>query len=290
MEHKKNIFITGITGNQGSAVAKHQLEQNNTIFGLTRNANSEKAKQWKAKGITVIEGNINNPDSFQSYLDQADAVYLVQALQPKDKEILQGKQFIDSIKPESDTHLVYASVLGADLNTAVPHFESKFELENYIKSKNLNYTILRPASFYENHLFPRVASDIIKGKYISPLNNLCKQQMIGVDDIGKIASTVISNKEKYNNKTISIATDEWQIGEIPKVFSEAINKPVNYKKLLGFITRLAMGKDLSKMFKYMNQNDFCVINNIQDVRDEFNISGDFKSWIYKNFSPQTLNK
>ena len=114
--------------------------------------------------------------------------------------------------------------------------------------------------------------------------------MIGVDDIGKIASTVISNKEKYNNKTISIATDEWQIGEIPKVFSEAINKPVNYKKLPGFITRLAMGKDLSKMFKYMNQNDFCVINNIQDVRDEFNISGDFKSWIYKNFSPQTLNK
>ena len=285
MEHKKNIFITGITGNQGSAVAKYQLEQNNTIFGLTRHANSEKSKQWTAQGIKVIEGNINNPDSFQSYLDQADIIYFVQPLQRKDKEIIQGKQFIDSIKPESNTHLVYASVLGADLNTSVPHFESKFELENYIKSKNLNYTILRPASFYENHLFPRVANDIKKGKYISPLNKLCKQQMIGIDDIGKITATIISNKEKYNNKTISIATDEWQIGEIPQVFSEAINKPVKYKKLPGFITRLAMGKDLSKMFKYMNQNDFCVINNIQEVRDEFNISGDFKSWINKNFSP-----
>lgn len=285
MERKKQIFITGITGNQGGAVAKHQLEQNNSVVGLTRNANSEKAKQWKAQGVTVIEGNINNPDSFQSYLDQSDSVYLVQALQRKNKEILQGKQFIDSIKPESDTHLVYASVLGADLNTTVPHFESKFELENYIKSKKLNYTILRPASFYENHLFPRVVNDILKGKYISPLNKLCKQQMIGIDDIGKIATTVISNKEKYNNKTISIATDEWQIGKIPQVFSEAINKPVNYKKLPGFITRLAMGKDLSKMFKYMNQNDFCVINNIQDVRDEFNISGDFRSWVHKNFKP-----
>ena len=287
MEHKKNIFITGITGNQGGAVAKHQLEQNNTVFGLTRNANSEKAKEWKSQGVTLIEGNINNPDSFQSYLNQADIVYLVQALQGKGKEIRQGKQFIDSIKPESNTHLIYASVLGADLKTAVPHFESKFELENYIKSKNLNYTILRPASFYENHLFPGVANDIIKGKYISPLNKLCKQQMIGIDDIGKIAATIISNKEKYNNKTISIATDEWQIGEIPQVFSEAINKPVKFKKLPGFITRLAMGKDLSKMFKYMNQNDFCVINNIQDVRDEFNISGNFKSWVNKNFSSQT---
>ncbi len=266
MESKKNIFITGLTGNQGSAVAKYQLEQNNSIFGLTRNANSEKAKQWKAKGIKVIEGNLNNPETFQSYLDQADIIYLVQALQRKDKEILQGKHFIDSIKPESNTHLIYASVLGADLNTAVPHFESKFEIENYIKSKNLNYTILRPASFYENHLFPRVVNDIQKGKYISPLNTSCKQQMIGIDDIGKIAATIISNKEKYNNKTISIATDEWQIGDIPQVFSEAINRPVKYKKLPGFIARLAMGKDLFKMFKYMNQNDFCVINNIQDVR------------------------
>lgn len=284
MEYKRNIFITGITGNQGSAVAKHQLEQNNSVIGLTRNANSEKAKQWKAQGVTIIEGNINNPVSFQSHLDKADVAYLVQALQRKDKEIIQGKQFIDSIKPENNTHLVYASVLGADLNTNVPHFESKFEIENYIKSKNLDYTILRPASFYENHLFPRVANDIKKGKYISPLNKSCKQQMIGIDDIGKIAATVISNKEKYNNKTISIATDEWQIGNIPQMFSDAINKPVNYKKLPGFITRLAMGKDLSKMFKYMNQNDFCVLNNIQEVRDEFNISGDFKSWINKNFS------
>jgi len=284
MERKKQIFVTGVTGNQGSAVAKYLLQQNHSVVGLTRNANSEKAKQCKAQGITVVEGNLNNPKSFESYLDQADAVYLVQTLQQKDQEIQQGKQFIDAIKPENKTHLVYASVLGADLNTGVPHFDSKFELENYIKSKNLNYTILRPASFFENHLFPRVANDIRKGKYISPLNKTCKQQLIGVDDIGKIAATVISNKEKYSNKTISIATDEWQIGKIPQVFSEAINKPVSYKKLPGFISRLAMGKDLSKMFKYMNQNDFCVIDNIQDLKDEFNIRGDFRSWVHDNFT------
>ncbi len=290
MESKKQIFITGITGNQGSAVAKYLLERNNSVTGLTRNANSEKAKQWKAQGVTIIEGDINNPASYESYLDQADAIYLVQALQRKDQEILQGKQFIDTIKPENKTHLVYASVLGADLDTAIPHFDSKFELENYIKSKNLNYTILRPASFYENHLFPRVVSDITKGRYISPLHKMCKQQMIGVDDIGKIAAAVISNKEKYNHKTISIATDEWEIGKVPQLFSEAINKAVSYKKLPGFITRLAMGKDLSKMFKYMNQHDFCVINNIQDVRDEFNISGDFRSWVNKYFTPKSITK
>ena len=290
MENKKHIFVTGITGNQGNAVTRHLLDNGHKVIGLTRDANSEKAQHWKEKGVNIVEGNLSSPDSFQSYLDKADTVYLVQALQRKDKEILQGKQFINAIKPENDTHLVYASVLGADLNTAVPHFESKFELENYIKSKNLNYSILRPASFYENHLFPRVANDIKKGKYVSPLNKMCKQQMIGIDDIGKITAAVISNQEKYNNKTISIATDEWQIGKIPQVFSEAINRPVSFKKLPWFITRLAMGKDLSKMFNYMNKHNFCVINNIQEVRDEFNIQGDFRSWANKNFTPKTINK
>lgn len=290
MESKKHIFITGITGNQGSAVAKYLLERNNLVTGLTRNANSEKAKQWKAQGVTIIEGDINNPASYKSCLDKADAIYFVQALQRKNQEILQGKLFIDAINSENNTHLVYASVLGADLNTAIPHFESKFELENYIKSKIHNYTILRPASFYENHLFPRIISDVAKGKYFSPLHIKCKQQMIGVDDIGKIAAAVISNKEKYNGKTISIATDEWEIGKIPQLFSEIINKPVSYKKLPGFITRLVMGKDLSKMFAYMNQHDFCVINNIQDVRDEFNISGDFRTWVNKYFTPESINK
>ena len=138
-------------------------------------------------------------------------------------------------------------------------------------------------------MYPRVVNDIQKGKYISPLDKKCNQQMIGVDDIGKIAAAIISNKEKYNHKTISIATDEWQIGNIPQLFSEVINKPVSYKKLPGFITPLVMGKDLSKMFKYMNKNDFCVISDIQEVRDEFNISGDFRSWAHRQFTPKNIS-
>jgi uncharacterized protein YbjT (DUF2867 family) len=283
MEKQKTIFITGITGNQGSAVAKYALNAGHGVIGLTRNANSEKAKQWKAKGVTLVEGDLSDPESYQAQLDKADAIFLVQVLQKKESEIKQGERFINAINPQNKPHLVYSSVLGADLNTGVPHFESKYELENYIHSKKLQHTILRPASFYENNLHPQVAKGIKKGKYVSPLNKDCKQQMIGTDDIGKIAAQVISDSAKYQDKTLSIATDEWQIGDVPQAFSEALNMPVNYKKLPGFITRLAMGKDLSRMFKYMNKNDFKVVENIQSVRDEFNIVGDFKSWANENF-------
>lgn len=287
MENKKHIFVTGITGNQGSAVTKHLLENGYKVIGLTRNASSEKAQQLKSQGVHIVEGNLNDSSSFLSEMKKSDAIFFVQSLQGKNSEIQQGKQFIDSITSIGINHLVYASVLGADLKTGIPHFDSKYEIEKHIKSSNVNYTILRPASFYENYLFPQVANGIKKGKYVSPLNKNCKQQMIGVDDIGKIAVQVISNPKEYSGKTLSIATDEYQIGDLPRLFSEAMNKPVKYKKLPGIIVRLFMGNDLYKMFKYMNQNDFCVINNVHDVREEFSIKGDFKNWVHQYFTPKS---
>lgn len=184
MKNKKHIFVTGITGNQGSAVARHLLDNGHEVVGLTRDANSEKAQQLKSQGVNIVEGNLNDPSLFQSEMKKSDAIFFVQSLQGKNSEIQQGKQFIDTITSFGINHLVYASVLGADLNTGIPHFESKYEIENYVKSKNINYTILRPASFYENYLIPQVAKGIKKGKFVSPLNKTCKQQMIGVDDIG----------------------------------------------------------------------------------------------------------
>lgn len=287
MKNIRHIFVTGVTGNQGSAVTRHLLDQGHEVIGLTRDANSEKAQQLKSQGVIIVEGNLNDPSKFHSEIKKSDAIFFVQALQGKNTEIQQGKQFIDTIASIGINHLVYTSVLGADLNTGIPHFDSKYEIEKHLKSSNINYTILRPASFYENHLFPQVANGIKKGKYVSPLNQTCKQQMIGVDDIGKIAAQVISNPKEYSGKTLSIATDEYQIGDLPQLFSKAMNKPVMYKKLPGIIVRLAMGNDLYKMFKYMNQNDFCAVNNIQDIREEFKINGDFKNWVIQNFTPKS---
>jgi len=284
MENKKHIFVTGITGNQGGAVARHLLDNGHEVIGLTRNANSEKALQLKSQGVTIVEGNLNDSSAFQSEIEKSDAIFFVQSLQSKNSEIQQGKQFIDAIASTGIKHLVYASVLGADLQTGIPHFDSKYEIEKHIKSLHSNYTILRPASFYENHLIPQVANGIRKGNYASPMNKTCKQQMIGLDDIGKIAAQVLSNPEKYSGKTLSIATDEYHVADLPQLFSEAMNKPVKYSKLPGIIVRLAMGKAQYKMFKYMNQNNATVVNNIQDIRNEFSIEGDLKSWVHQNFS------
>ena len=283
MENKKHVFVTGITGNQGAAVARHLLKSGYAVTGLTRNANSEKANHWKSQGVNIVEGDLDDTSSYAEVMNEADTIYLVQALQKKNSEIEQGKQFINAIASENSKHLVYASVAGADLDTGIPHFDSKNEIEKHIKASGLNYSILRPVSFYENDLIPHSARSIRKGKFTTPLKGSCKQQLIGVDHIGKIAAQVISQPDKYSGKTLTIATDEYQVSDIPEMYTEAMGKPVKYGKLPGLIVRFALGSDLHKMFSYMNKHNFCPTEDVSAVREEFGIEGDYKSWAKQHF-------
>ena len=202
MRTKKKVLITGITGKQGGAVARHLLSENFEIFGLTRNTTSTKAKEMAEMGVKVLDGDLDDLTSYKNYLKNMDTVFFVQALeQGSENEIKQGKIFIAEVKKQSIKHLVYSSVLCADLNTGVPHFDSKDTLEKYIKQNEITHTILRPASFMENFLNPEITKRILKGKLVMPLNKNVIQQYISTDDIGKIAAQVINKSETYKNKT-----------------------------------------------------------------------------------------
>ena len=284
MERSQRIFVTGITGQQGGAVACHLLNKNVKVYGLTRNANSEKAKALVSNGVAILEGDLNDSASYDDHLKDMDAVFCVQSFeQGKENEIKQGKVFIDCVRSNGINHFVYSSVLGADLDTGVPHFESKNILEDYIKATDLNYTILRPASFNENFLNPEVTKRLKKGKLVMPLNKNVTQQYISTDDIGKIAAQVITRPNKYHNKTISIATDQKNMTEVAQLFGQAMERDIKYQKLPGFITRLIMGKELSKMFNYMNKTDFVFVDDITALKEEFLNLGDLRSWINTNF-------
>jgi uncharacterized protein YbjT (DUF2867 family) len=81
--------------------------------------------------------------------------------------------------------LVLTSVDGAERNSGIPQFESKFPIEEYLRSSGISYTILRPVSFYEN--FPStsgVNTFFILGLFNAALAGK-KLQFVSVRDIGK---------------------------------------------------------------------------------------------------------
>ncbi|EOO02418.1 putative -like family protein [Phaeoacremonium minimum UCRPA7] len=72
----KLIAITGITGVQGSSVADVYLKTPGwRVRGVTRNPSSAAAKEWEAKGVEIVPGDLNNTESLAEAFQGADAIF-----------------------------------------------------------------------------------------------------------------------------------------------------------------------------------------------------------------------
>ena len=285
MERSKTFFVTGATGNQGGAVVKNLMARGFAVKALTRNPNSIKAKGLTNSKAEVINGDLNNPSGFAEHLKNVDGIFSVQTYENGiKKEIQQGIALADLAKQYAVPHFVYSSVIGSDAHTGIPHWESKFVVENHVKSLGLPYTVIRPSSLYENFLIPQVKSRILKGKLVTPADANTVQQFISAEDVGKITAEIFTNPEYYAGKTMVVAAEELNMHEVANIFSEALGKKITYNKLPTLITRLAMGKDLYKMFTWINKNDAVFLKDINAFKKEFPGLLDLKTWIRDRFA------
>ncbi len=284
MNQSQKFLITGGTGNQGGAVINCLLKDGKQVRALCRNPQSPKAKALLSQGVEVVQGDLNHPDSYVEHLEEVQGVFSVQAFNKNiSQEITQGIQLADAVKAAGIPHLLYSSVSGADQNTGIPHFDSKYQIEKHIIKLGLPSTIIRPVSFCENMLMPRVKNSILKGKFVMPLDKDTVQQYITMHDIGIIGSKILQDPQPFMSKTLTIATDQMSMLELTQLFEEILARKVKYQKLPGLITRLAMGKDLTKMFKWMDNNEFIFANDIQALKTTFPGLIDMRTWIKNNF-------
>lgn len=284
MQNAKTIFVTGATGNQGGAVARSLINNGFKVKALTRNPSSHPAQNLGKLHAEIVQGDLNNTDSFRNHIKDADGIFTVLTYENgTDKEIRQGMDLANLAKEYAVKHFLYSSVIGADSNTGIPHWESKFKIENYIKQIDLPYTIIRPSSLFENFLIPQVKSRIVKGKLASPVNKNVVQQFISSKDIGEISSAIFISRHKYLGKTITVAEEEMDMQKVSDIFSEVLGKEIKYQKLPMLITRLVMGKDLYKMFKWVNENDAVFLKDLDAFKKEYPNMTTLRQWIKLNF-------
>ena len=278
------LFVTGATGNQGGAVARCLIQRGGKVKALVRDPESARAQNLKKSNVELIQGDLNKVDSMRDHVKGADAIFCVLAFDHGiKKEITQGTNLANLAKECNVKHFVYSSVVGADLHTGIPHWESKFTIENHIRQIGLPFTIIRPAVFYENFLIPQVKSRIVKGRLPSPVNKDKIQQFISTDDIGKIASAILMNPGKHIGNTLTIAAEQMDMQQAAATFSEVLSKEVKYQKLPGLITRLVMGKDLYTMFRWVNENNAVFVDDLDAFRKEYPDMMALKEWIRVNF-------
>jgi uncharacterized protein YbjT (DUF2867 family) len=266
----ETLLISGATGRQGGAVLRHLLKQGGwKLRALVHRADPRGVDGLKQQGVEVVQGDLEDVSSLEAAVCGAYGVYSVQnfwAVGAK-REVQQGKNLAAVAKKAGVQHFVYSSVGGAERKTGIPHWESKWEIENYIRQLKLPATILRPVSFMETYHVLEVEVGILKGKLADPVRADKPYQTIATDDIGAFAALAFQRSRDFIGLELEIAGSELTNQEAAKVFSSVMGKPVKFRKLPLPIVRVFLGREFYQMFRWFNEAGYKA--NIPELRRRY---------------------
>jgi len=254
----KPVLITGATGRQGGSVIRHMLPRGWKLRALTRDSTSAAAQELARKGIEVVKGDLEEPTSLDRATCGVYGVYSVQdfwAVGAK-REVQQGKNLADAARKAGVDHFVYSSVGGAERNSGIDHWESKWKVEKHIRELGLPATILRPAAFMENYYIDQVEIGILKGKLMDPIRADKPYQTIATDDIGAFAALAFERPKDFVGIELEIAGSELTNPQAAEVFSRVLGKEVKFRKLPMPMVRFVLGKEFYQMFRWFNESGF----------------------------------
>lgn len=228
---KDKILVTGATGRQGGAVARHLLKNGYKVVVMTRSPQGEKAGMFRALGAEVVQGDYDAPKSCDLALEGMWGVFAVQNTWEAgvEREEAQGKRFAELARKKGVTHYVYASVGSAHRNTGIPHFDNKWRIEQTVRSLGFpSYTIIRPAFFMDNFTSPWFLPGLLEGKLQAGLKPETKLQMIASDDIGRFGFLAFEHHEKMNGVELDISGDVHTMPETAEIIGRAMGRAIRF--------------------------------------------------------------
>ena len=267
--NKGPVLVAGATGRQGGAVVRHMLPKGWKLRALTRNPKSYAARQLAEKGVELVQGDLDDPASLERAARGVYGIYSIQDFWSvgAKREVQQGKNLADVAKKAGVEHFVYSSAGGAERNSGITHFETKWAVEKHIRSLGLPTTVFRPAAFMETYHILEVEVGLLKGKLADPIRGDKPYQTIATDDIGGFVALAFDRPKEFIGLELEIAGSELTNREAAEVFSRVLNRPVKFQKLPMPIVRLFLGKEFYEMFHWFNSAGFQA--NIPELRRKY---------------------
>ncbi|MGH7181635.1 MAG: NmrA/HSCARG family protein [Nitrospiraceae bacterium] len=246
----KPVLVTGATGQQGGAVARALLGKGQKVRVMTRHL--EKATPLAQAGAEIVQGDLTDQANLQMALR---GVYGVFAMSTPfeagmEVEVRQGIMLADAAKQAGIAHYVYTSVGSAHRDTGIPHFDSKWRVEQHIRQIGLPATILRPVWFMEN--FTTFAKPSAEGVLMLPMKPATKLAMVALKDIGEFGAASFLRPKDFLGQAIDIAGDDLTMPEATVLLTKAMGRSIRFQEFPMDQAEAAMGHDLATMFRWFN--------------------------------------
>ena len=277
--HPETILVAGATGRQGGAVTRHLRAGGFTVRALTRGPDAEKARALRALGVELVRGDLTDRTSLDAALAGVDGVFSVATPFEAglEAEIAQGKTLGDAAKAAGVQHYVYSSVGGADRDSKVPHFESKWQIENHLRALGLPLTIVRPVYFFENFVGGWAMQPAGEGYSLAmPLSATRGLQGIAVDDIGAFVARAFADPAAWAGRELELAGDEHTLPGYTRAMARALGVPVEYAQMPWEAIR-EQNEDLYRMYDFFERVGYRA--DTRALRAEYPALHTFDQWI-----------
>jgi len=309
MPQKKIIVVFGATGAQGGGLAHAILNDSNSEFAVravTRDTNSDKAKELAAMGAEVVAGDVDDMQSMKRVLEGAYGAYFVTFFwshYSPEKEMAEAKNMAAAAKEAGLKHVIWSTLedvrkyvpLDDDSMPTlhgkykVPHFDGKGESDQYFIEAGVPVTFMLASYYWDNLIYfgmgPKRGAD---GKLAItfPMGNK-KMAGIAAGDIGKCAYGIFKKGEELIGKRIGIAGDQLTCTEMAEAMSKALGEGVSYNEITPEQYRgfgFPGADDLGNMFQFYRDFDE-VCNSIRDVKFSKELNPElqsFEMWLAEN--------
>lgn len=219
------ILITGATGNVGIEVINYLKDSKSSVKIFAGVRNIEKAKQIisDSNRIEFVEFDFENPETFNSALNNIDIVFLLRPPHISDVEKY-FKPLFDSFKVNNVKKVVFLSVQGAEKTSVIPHNK----IEKLIVSYGLEYIFLRPSYFMQN-LTTTLLNDIKENQRIILPSGKAKFNWVDIKNIGEASAILLEKFSDLKNQIFEITGYQNEnFDTVVGLINQHVAKPIRF--------------------------------------------------------------
>ena len=199
------ILIAGASSQPGEKLIPMLAEKGYHIRALTRDP--RKLEFARSLGVEVIEGDMRQPDTLLRACEGAEAV--VSSVTAVGENLIGevdqagNRSLMESAKRSGVKRFVFVSAHGAARNHPVDFFRSKYCTEEYLRSLELSFTILRPTAFMETWC-ARIGRQVLNDQPVTIFGNGKNPiNFISVEDVAKFIVLALEDP-RLRNQTLTI--------------------------------------------------------------------------------------
>jgi uncharacterized protein YbjT (DUF2867 family) len=308
MPSKKIITVFGATGAQGGGLAHAILQDKNSPFAVravTRDVNSDKAKELAKLGAEVVAADIDDRQSVENALEGSYGAFFVTffwAHYSAEKEKAEAAIYAEAARQAALQHAIwstledtreYVPLSDERMPTLqgeykVPHFDGKGESDKLFIEAGVPTTFLLASFYWDNLIYfgagPKRGDDGVLALTM-PIGN-SKMAGIAAEDIGKCAYGIFKKGTEMVGRRIGIAGEQLTGNEMAEALTNALGEKVVYNNIPADVYRglgFPGADELGNMFQFYDEFEK-ELNKTRDVPFSKQLNPDllsFKQWLNK---------